>query len=196
MFFLFQFLCRIWCRLQGWTYGLSVPPDVKKGIIIVAPHTSNWDFIYVMGGYHKINFRLRVFAKKTLFWWPLSIVMNRIGAIAVDRVKKENWVDTTAQLFGKENFFLALAPEGTRSYAEYWRTGFYHIALAAKVPVLMATIDYKVKSAVIGPAYDLTGDMEKDFEVFRDYFKNSNPKVTVNFNPEFSPRPRSKTTSK
>ena len=182
----FIFICRLISRLKGWKYEFELPEDLKKGVIIVAPHTSNWDFVYAMGGYHLLNFKMNYFGKKQLFRWPIKGWLEKTGGIPVERVKNENWVENAAkQIRESEEIFITIAPEGTRSYVDRWRTGFYHIARLAEVPIIFAYIDYGKRVAAIDEVFYPTGEQEKDFEHIRNYYRDKVPKHEKFWNVEF-----------
>ena len=144
-------LARFILRVSGWTLVGEVPA-VRKAVIIAAPHTSNWDGFWLLVCKFALGVRVRFFAKHTLFWWPLGPLLSAMGAIPVERTKSGANVDKLVRLFEREDeLLLALAPEGTRRWRPHWRSGFWRIASAANVPIIMAFIDYEQKRAGIGP---------------------------------------------
>jgi len=178
---LFEWFCSFWAWLKGWKILGGVPKDLKKGVIIVVPHTSNWDFIYGMAT--KFHFKLEAtyFAKKELFKWPLKTVLQKTGALPVDRSSSKDMVGQAVDAIKKAGqMYVVIAPEGTRSHTEKWKTGFYHIALQANIPIMLAYIDYAKKETAIDEIYYPTGDKEKDFAYFKEYYS----KITGR-NPEY-----------
>ena len=154
-------------RLCGWRFAF-VPPPVPKGIIIVYPHTSNWDFI--LGILFKIatGFEVRWLGKDTLFRWPVRGLLLRLGGIPVNRSDPSGFVDTLLREFSRsESLWLAMTPEGTRSYTDHWKSGFYRIALAGGLSVGLGYIDYATHTVSIETYVKLSGDPEEDFALLR-----------------------------
>lgn len=164
-------IARLIMKLCGWT-ALDKVTDVSKAVVIAAPHTSNWDalwaIVYVVATQKKLTF----FAKHTLFWFPLGTVLRAFGCIPLDRSRATTVVRQAINMFGtNDSFMIALAPEGTRSRASGWKSGFYRIALGAEVPVLVGTIDYQRKEVGIVGRVDLTGDTEHDLQALAQYYE-------------------------
>jgi 1-acyl-sn-glycerol-3-phosphate acyltransferase len=169
--------------LKGWTTGETIPPSVKKCVVIAAPHTSNWDFVYSLGGAYLMGTRLRYLAKKELFRFPIGWIMRSTGGIPVERSRSTKLVDNIVKLFAsKEVLHLMIPAEGTRKRVEKWKSGFYHVALNANVPVYLAYLDYKNKKAAFGKGILLTGDREKDAAVIRDFYKDKTGRYPEQFN--------------
>jgi 1-acyl-sn-glycerol-3-phosphate acyltransferase len=164
----FQF----WFWLFGWKI-IGEKPNLKKYVVIVAPHTTNWDFLIGLAAKHIIDLHSDFLGKKSLFTIPvLGWFMRSIGGHPVDRVKNTNIVDQVVELFNKnDEFVLALAPEGTRSYVPNIKTGFYHIAHKAGVPIAMVGFDYKRKVVEFKGLLYPTGDLEKDMEEILSYYR-------------------------
>lgn len=159
-------------RRQGWTAAGEVP-EPRRFIIIAAPHTSNWDFLYYLGLTADMGIRPHFMGKLALFRWPLGGFMRQMGGIPVDRSGGLNHVQAMVGEFARRReFMLTVAPEGTRRKTRKWRTGFYHIAVAAKVPMVVGLMDYGKKTGGLGPLIwptgDFRADMEKVFAVYRD----------------------------
>lgn len=172
-----------WFGYQGWTVeGAAVEP--RKFVIIAAPHTSNWDFVYFVGASKRLNLNLSFMGKKSLFRWPFGRMMREMGGIPVDRSKSGNYVDAMIDEFAKRSeFMLTIAPEGTRGKVRQWRTGFYHIAVGAGVPLVCGLMDYKRKVVGLGPAIWPTGDYAKDMEQVTAYYSRCTPKFPERGNP-------------
>jgi len=167
-----QGVARLIMKVTGWT-ALGGIPDVPKAVIIAAPHTSNWDafwaIVYVVASGNK---DIRVFAKHSLFWFPLGSVLRSFGCMPLDRSRATSVVKQAIDTFkSKQNFYLALAPEGTRSRAQGWKSGFYRIALGAEVPVIMGTIDYRRKRVGLEGRIELTGDTDADMERLAEFYE-------------------------
>ena len=155
----------------GWT-AVGGVPDVPKAVFIAAPHTSNWDGLWAL--VYKVAFDIEVhfFAKHSLFWFPLGNILRALGGIDLDRGKAGTAVDEAIRMFEtEEQFYFGLAPEGTRKKTKGWKTGFYRIAMGAGVPVYFGMLDYGRRRIGIGERMMLTGDMEADMAVIREYYK-------------------------
>jgi 1-acyl-sn-glycerol-3-phosphate acyltransferase len=159
-----------WFKRQGWTVE-GTAPFPRKFVVIAAPHTSNWDFLYFLGAADGLNVDLSFMGKKSLFRWPFARAMKDMGGVPVDRSSSQNYVQQMIEEFGKRaEFMLTIAPEGTRNRVEQWKTGFYHIAVGAKVPLVCGMMDYKRKVVGLGPTIWPTGDYDNDMvEVLRYY---------------------------
>ena len=152
-------------------------PEIDKAVFIAASHTSNWDGIWLIIFKIAYNVKVRFLAKHTLFWWPLSTLLRGLGAIAVDRSQATSTVEQLVDAFASEkHLWLALAPEGTRQWKPYWKTGFYQIAQAASVPIYMTFIDYKEKRMGVGERLVPSGSPEQDLVTIRDFYKRFVPK--------------------
>ncbi|MCE5212093.1 MAG: lysophospholipid acyltransferase family protein [Deltaproteobacteria bacterium] len=157
-------------KILGWKTSGNLPREIKY-VLIVAPHTSNWDLFYGIILAFALKLDARYIAKKELFRGPSSPLMTWSGAIPVDRSSSHHIVDQMVSVLKEhENFVLALAPEGTRHRKDYWKSGFYHIALNAHVPILLAFIDYASKTGGAGPLIYPTGDLEQDMSVIRNFY--------------------------
>lgn len=162
-------------RIIGWEFVGNIPEGVRKGVIIFAPHTSNYDFSIAYIGSRIINLRLKFLIKKEACRFGLGLIVRAIGGIPVDRNKAGNMVDQVAHILEQRDIFIVIAPEGTRKAAPVWKKGFYHIAKKADVPLIISYIDYDVKKVGILDTILLTGEMEQDWNRIRSYYKNSRP---------------------
>lgn len=163
------FLARMVLRLLVFIYrrhkftAVGQRPDTPKFVIIAVPHTSNWDFPNYVGLTRELGLRARFMAKNSLFKWPMQRFMKQVGGVPVDRGAKADMVQQMADVFAAhDDFVLTIAPEGTRDTVNRWRTGYYHIAVAAKVPIVCGFMDYGAKRAGLGPVIYPTGDYDKD----------------------------------
>jgi 1-acyl-sn-glycerol-3-phosphate acyltransferase len=163
---------RIVLRLNGWTIEGSLPPQAAKAVLIAAPHTSNWDLPYTLMTGFVLNLNLYWMGKASLFALPFGPVMRWLGGIAVDRSKSNNLVAASAQALVEADgpVQLVVPPEGTRGKTRHWKTGFYFIALEAKVPIVLAYMDYERKAAGLGPLFVPTGDVERDMEEIKRFY--------------------------
>jgi 1-acyl-sn-glycerol-3-phosphate acyltransferase len=157
-------------RLAGWrTEG--APPPTDRFVLIAAPHTSNWDAIVLLIAARIFKLKLAWFVKASWFRFPMGPIMRGLGGVPIDRAARHGVVEQAIERFRtSERLALAVPPEGTRGRAPHWKSGFYHIARGAKVPIVLGFIDYGRKVAGLGPAFTPTGDLVRDFEVFRDFY--------------------------
>ncbi|MBU4435363.1 MAG: lysophospholipid acyltransferase family protein [Alphaproteobacteria bacterium] len=149
-------------RRQGWTVE-GAAPSPRKFVVIAAPHTSNWDFVYFLGAADALKVELSFMGKASLFRWPFDRMMRDLGGVPVDRSRSGDTVQAMVDEFARrEEFMLTIAPEGTRGKARQWKTGFYNIALKAGVPLVCGYIDYERKIIGLGPTVIPSGDYEAD----------------------------------
>ncbi|MFK0570346.1 1-acyl-sn-glycerol-3-phosphate acyltransferase [Endozoicomonas sp.] len=140
-------------------------------MIIVAHHTSNWDFVVGVAVKLITRIRVRFFAKHSLFFWPLGVLMRRLGGIPIERDKSINRVDQAIdKMKNSDHFVLVIAPEGTRSKVQRWKTGFYHIARGANAPVVPISFDFRDKKVIIGIPMTMEGNIPEDFHKMHDFF--------------------------
>ena len=178
-----KILSKIIFWLLGWeVIGTFDYP--KKCIVIAAPHTSNWDF-FLGRGYSYISGITPHYLIKSSFFVPVfGAFFKWDGGIPVDRDSKNNIVDQVVQRFNNsDNFILGIAPEGTRSRVEKWKTGFYHIAYKTNVPILLLAIDFKNKRIGVINSIVATGDIDKDMLFIQNQFKEVKGKIPENYNP-------------
>ena len=167
-------------KLTGWKVEGSLPPDCPKCVLIAAPHTSNWDLPYTLMVGFALRLNLYWMGKESIFRPPFGGVMRWLGGISVDREKSTNLVAASVEALRAADgtVQLTVPPEGTRSKTRYWKTGFYHIAQGAQVPIVMAYMDYARKVSGLGPVFHPTGDIERDMETIKAFyapFKGKNP---------------------
>jgi 1-acyl-sn-glycerol-3-phosphate acyltransferase len=168
---------------KGWTFTGTAPPS-RKCVILGAPHTTNWDFVFFLGAVTTIGVRPSFVGKLSLFRWPLTRFMYDMGGVPIDRrAKGQNYVDQVAAAFAKaDDLALVIAPEGTRGPITAWRSGFYHIALRAGVPIVPAWVDNATMKGGIGPEIMPTGDYAADLKkiaLFYHEFMPDHPKLAV-----------------
>lgn len=168
---IFKFILKV----SGWTVVGERPPGLKKFVVIGAPHTSNWDILIVLMTSFALKLDVHWLAKHTLFRFPFNGIMSWLGAIPVNRNISGDMVNQAVQLFAQsESFVIGLSPEGTRSKTKTWRSGFWYIARAAQVPILLAFVDVSNKRCgILGefkPTHDVNADvitLQKRYEEFR-----------------------------
>ncbi|MEY3263000.1 MAG: hypothetical protein RL717_477 [Pseudomonadota bacterium] len=159
-------------RATGWKIEGSLPAGATKCVFIAAPHTSNWDLPYTLMVAFALRLDIYWMGKHTLFRFPFGLLMRWLGGIPVNRTQSTDLVGMSAQALREANgpIQLVIPPEGTRSKTRYWKTGFYYIALNAKVPILMAYMDYERKVSGIGPMLHPTGDIAQDMLVVKAFY--------------------------
>jgi 1-acyl-sn-glycerol-3-phosphate acyltransferase len=163
-------------RRQGW-HAYGAVPNVRKFVLIAAPHTSNWDFVYFIGLTAELGIMPYFMAKNSLFRWPFRRFMSDMGGVPVDRSSSKNYVQQMAQEFAeRDEFMLTIAPEGSRDNDSKWKTGFYQIALAANVPFVIGMMDYSTKTGGLGPAMMPTGDYDADMAEVLKLYRDIVPK--------------------
>ncbi|MFN4235341.1 MAG: 1-acyl-sn-glycerol-3-phosphate acyltransferase [Bacteroidia bacterium] len=179
---MFKAFFKFWFRLAGWKIKGGIPPEIKKCVLVAAPHTSNWDFVWGMGALAEFNYDVKYLAKKELFRFPIKGMLLKLGGMPVDRSKHNRLTDAIVDLFNQyEKLIVLFPPEGTRSAVSKWKTGFYHVAVQAKVPILLGYLDYKNKIAAIDKVLYPSGDMQLDFQEISNFYKNVHPKIPKNF---------------
>ncbi len=162
-------------RWKGWKLDGGIP-DIKKFVIAGAPHSSNWDFVFFVGATAELGIRPSFMGKITLFKWPMTNFMLDMGGIPIDRSKSANYVDQIAAEFAaRDELALVIAAEGTRSSNGEWRSGFYHIAMAAGVPIVPAWVDNEANILGLGPAIMPTGDYAADLSKIAAYMRSKLP---------------------
>ena len=161
---------RIAMRLAGWRFEGELP-DVSRLVIVVAPHTSAWDFPVGVAARAALGLRIRYLGKHTLFRPPFGWIMRWLGGIPVVRHSRNAIVDQVAERFrASDRLFLALSPEGTRRRVERWKTGFWYIARAAGVPILPIGLDFGTRSIRIGEPVEAGDDIDASMSSLRDWF--------------------------
>jgi 1-acyl-sn-glycerol-3-phosphate acyltransferase len=157
-------------RLRGWTF-VGVRPDHRKFVVLGAPHTCNFDFVAFLAVSHRFDFRASFIGKHTLFVWPFGALMRRLGGIPVRRDSGQGMVGQVVAAFeAADDLVVVIAPEGTRSAADHWRSGFHRIARAAGVPIVACFVDYPRKLIGVGPVVVATDDPEADIAVFTAFY--------------------------
>ena len=168
-------------KLMGWKVAGEIP-DIKKCMIAVAPHTSNWDFVVAMLALMAVDVKANWMMKKEAFFWPFKGLFMSLGGMPTDRSAPGGVVGQIAEEYSKrESLWVGITPEGTRSKVEKWKTGFLRIAHEADVPVLLAGWDFPSKTMKFGKLFYPTGDHEKDineiYQYFAENFTGKNPEL-------------------
>lgn len=143
----------------------------ERGLVVGAPHTSNWDFVLAVLVFWSFDARPRVLVKREIFRWPLGPVLRALGAIETDRSGGHGLVARlAAAAAADDSFVLALAPDGTRRRVDHWRSGFYRLALATGLPVTLAFVDGPSRTVGLGPTLTMTGDVARDMTAIREFY--------------------------
>ena len=168
----FYIFARIGLFILGWkSHGKM--PDTKKFILIAAPHSSNWDFIYFLLIIFKFQIPVHWMAKKSMFSFPFKYLLKRLGGIPIDRSQKGDTVTAMVETFDQsDRLIVTIAPSGTRKKVTHWKTGFYQIANQANIPVVCGFVDYSTKTSGIGPTVFPSGDLDADMKKIKDFYKD------------------------
>lgn len=157
-------------RLSGWRVAGPVP-TVPKGIWVVAPHTTNWDFLIGLGVRPTIHIWIQYLAKSSLFTWYSGWLFRALGGKPVYRDKSNNLVDAIVDVFNQnERLHICITPEGTRANVSKLKTGFYYIALKTGAPLILTGFDWPRKLVVLSNPLYVTGDYERDMLPFHQFF--------------------------
>lgn len=177
-----KFICRfILFKLMGWKIAGNFPTDLKKYVIIVAPHTHWVDFPVALLVRFATGLNANYIGKASLFKKPFGFIFRLTGGAPIDRSKSNNSVDSIVALFNaREEFILSLSPDGTRKKVEVWKTGFYHIAKGANVPIVRGALDFEHKKFAIAKPFYPTDNIDADFKELRSFFKGVKGKVPEN----------------
>ena len=165
-----QMLGRLVLKITGWKVSGELPIE-PRSVIIAAPHTSNWDFVFLIAATSALGVRIHWLGKDSLFNHPLGFIMHWLGGIPVNRSKRTRLVSQIAERFQSQvSLHLVIPPAGTRAHTDRWRSGFYHIAQSAKVPVIFGFLDYPKKLAGISEAMPLSGRLQEDMDRIRAFY--------------------------
>jgi 1-acyl-sn-glycerol-3-phosphate acyltransferase len=168
-------------KIFGWKIDKSAPQGIKKAVIVVGPHTSNWDFIIGKMAFMNYGIKGRFLIKKELFFPPFGWILKAMGGIPVDRKKNNNFTDLAVSYFEEnDSMFMVFTPEGTRSYNPNWKKGFYHIAMKANVPIYIAYMDYEKKIGGFHSLFQPTGNSDEDILKIKNILKNYKGKFPEN----------------
>lgn len=169
--------------LFGWHIKGSIPANIRKCVIIAAPHTSNIDFVIGRLAYYVLGVPVKFLIKKESFKGPIGWLLKKMGGIPVDRSRSNNLVDQIAHLFTTaDQLNVVITPEGTRKLVKTWKKGYYYIALKANIPIVLGFLDYKRKETGFGPLLYPTGDYEKDFQKIKAFYEDKTARFPEKFN--------------
>jgi 1-acyl-sn-glycerol-3-phosphate acyltransferase len=176
-----RWVCASYLQLGGWKLHGDWPA-LDKAVLVAAPHTSNWDGINMLAtaGYYRV--KLRWMGKKSLTTGPFGWLIKWLGCVPIDRSAANDVVQTMTDVFARESrMILAIPPEGTRSAAREWKTGFYHIARAAGVPLVLSVLDYGAKTVSLAAIITPSGDYEGDLAIIQNYYASARGKHADKF---------------
>ena len=159
-------------RIFGWKVDTHSPEGVDKCVVVMGPHTSNWDFVIGRLAFIAFGIKGSYLIKKELFFFPLGWVLKKMGGITVGRGGKRNLTETAVSYFeNNKRMFMVFTPEGTRSYSPNWKKGFYYISENANVPIYIGYMDYEKKVGGFHSLFEPTGDIEKDIQYIKNILK-------------------------
>lgn len=170
-----KLLSRFIFWIAGWSLNTNWPQGVKKAVLIAIPHTSNWDILYARAAFYLMDIPVRFTIKKEVMIGPLGWLLSGLGAIPIDRKRipggrKQTYTEAMTQMLkDSDELVVMVTPEGTRGAVKKWKTGFYHTALGAGVPVVIGYLDYKKKEAGIGPSIYPDGNMDAQIEEMKAF---------------------------
>lgn len=164
--------------LFGWKIEGSYPHHIPKKILVVMPHTSNWDFPLGILVRSAVRADIQFIGKDSLFKPPHGFIFRWLGGVPVDRSRSNNFVDNMIRTYNnRENFTTVIAPEGTRKKVDRLKTGFYHIAIGAGIPMILTRFDFERKVVSFSEPFYPSGNMEKDFKFIYDHFRGIKGKI-------------------
>ncbi len=171
-------------KFQGWTVGQIPPKEIKSCVMIAAPHTSNWDFIYTMAACEHVNLpNPRFTIKKEWMRFPFNLILGPLGAIPINRSaekpgeRRPKMVDEMVRFIeNSDEVTILVTPEATRSPAKRWKTGFYQVAVKAQVPICLGYLDYEKRESGVGKVIYPTGNLDADLREIWDFYNTISPR--------------------
>jgi 1-acyl-sn-glycerol-3-phosphate acyltransferase len=161
---------RLWLRAFGWRVEGALP-DCRRAVVVAAPHTSNWDLPFMLAVAFVLGVKPSWLGKRELFRAPFGRVLRWLGGVPVDRGARQGLVGQAVARFGAvERLFLVIPPSGTRARATHWKSGFYHVARGAGVPIVCAYLDYHDRVGGIGLVLTPSGDVRADMDRIRSFY--------------------------
>lgn len=171
-----KWFCLVFYKLSSWKIDNNIPDD-PKSILVFAPHTTNWDFPIIISAAFAIGVRPQWFGKHTMFKGPLKWLYLVLGGIPLDRTQKTNMVEQSVNTIKeRDQVMIGIAPEGTRSKSDHWKSGFYHIANLAQIPINFGYIDYPSRTVGIAGGFIPSGDIDADLKIIQDFFADKRGK--------------------
>jgi len=169
----------------GWDIKKEIPDHIKKAVVIVAPHSSYWDFVMGRISYWHMGVDTKFLIKKEAFFWPLGGLLRKLGGIPVNRGKAGRMTEAVAKMFDEnDSLFITITPEGTRTLVKKWKRGFYRIAMTANVPIIFGVLDYANKTGGMKKVFYPTGNIEEDIKEIKSFYKDikgKNPELSIIF---------------
>jgi len=177
------FISKYILKMAGWKITQPIPKELKKCVLVVAPHTSNMDYVWGRLGFFVLKVKVKFLIKKEAFFFPVGGLIKAWGGIPVHRTKNNRMVEYIADLFDQyDSLYVVVTPEGTRSLVKNWKRGFYYIALEAKVPLALTYLDYQKKEVGFGGMIVPTGNYKDDLALIQDFYRDKVPCHPENFN--------------
>ena len=177
------YIAKFILKITAWKIIGQLPDDVKKCVVIVAPHTSMWDFVWGRLVFSVLRLKAKFLVKKEAFKFPYAGMLKRMGGIPIDRSKSSNTVESVANIFDQyESLYITVTPEGMRKRNDTWKKGFYYIALGAKVPIALGILDYGRKEIGIGKMLYPNGNFDEDFKIIKNFYSGRKGKHPDKFN--------------
>lgn len=176
---------KYFAKLILWMAGWKIigPLPAKKSVVVMAPHTSNLDFLLGWLGYTSVGLKSHFLIKKEVFKWYSAWLIKGMGGIPVDRSHSSNVVMQVTEEFNRrKTFIVTITPEGTRRLNRNWKRGFYFIAHSAKVPIMLGFLDYKRKEGGFGYSFIPSGNYEKDYPILEEFYLTKTARYPENFN--------------
>jgi 1-acyl-sn-glycerol-3-phosphate acyltransferase len=170
-------------RIFGWKIIGRMPADIRKCVVIVAPHTSYWDFVWGRLAFWEMGVKVKFLIKQEVFVFPIGGLLRRMGGLPVNRKNSANMVEVIARMFTEQDsLYITITPEGTRKKVVNWKKGFYYIALKAKVPIALGILDYRTKEGGVARIFSPTGNLAEDFKMIEDFYRGRTGKHPEKFN--------------
>lgn len=177
---MFKIAAKMFMIAKGWRYDVDIIKPLDKCLLIVAPHTSAWDFVIGKAAFILGNIPARIAIKKEAFFFPAGIVLRILGGMPIDRKPKDknskerlSLVDAIADIIiHSKKIAMIITPEGTRGKTNHWKTGFYYVALKANVPIALGYLNFETKEAIIDKLIHPSGDIDKDMRLIMEYYKD------------------------
>ncbi len=167
---------RLVLRIARWHPEGSAPNE-QKYVLIAAPHTSNWDLLYLLALSFHLGVKVSWLGKDSLFKGPMGFALRHFGGVPVPRGQRSGMVESLAEQFGKaESLVIVIPPEATRGYTDHWKSGFYRIAVAGRVPIVCGYLDYERRRGGFGQVVRASGDLDADMAVFRSFYADKRGK--------------------
>ena len=180
-----RIIAHLYLKFFGWKCIGNVPEE-KKYIVLAGPHTSNWDMPLMIACASIIGARPYWMGNIAIFFFPFGTFFKWMGGYAIDRSKSNSLVDQMVAVFNEvDELCILIPPEGTRKRREKWKSGFYHIAKQANIPLVLGYLDYDKKIGAFGEVYWVTNDFEADMKYIQQFYASKGPKFPENFAGEF-----------